>query len=448
MKDTVETTLFDTDLEADSFVLIEDAEGIDAERDSLREFALGANLAHNLAYQNNPSLQTFKIKEADNVEREYQTLPIRSGHNAIKAEMYLPVNENDQSTIYVNFTGTCDLPSLHADLERNAGEQVFHRNKSHIMAQIGDAVRQVSERTGKPVTLHFAGHSLGGALAQHGMNETLRYLAKNLQNQTDDQALKTQILDADKKLVSEIKKNNSRTVNALSEETAEQFSNVNAVKISTWDATGVSKEVEDYSNEISSLLINHGHAIQARYGMIAGDFVQQTGQGTVLSDSDADVNVLKLDLGHEGFRSNLLKSFLTGAACVAAGFALGPFAAGVLGTAGFLARAAAPTLQAHTSPAGCFNSNNDLCRSEFEGIPYHKLHNNTPEGRAKVKARLQNKSGLLQFTPVVIGKSMLHGICKAGSRIGLPTAGKVVGSVLSSAGSLVTSPFRALFGKA
>jgi len=41
------------------------------------------------------------------------------------------------------------------------------------------------------------------------------------------------------------------------------------------------------SNSITSAF---GHGLRARFGMIGGDFVQQTGEGNVLSDSDADVN--------------------------------------------------------------------------------------------------------------------------------------------------------------
>lgn len=436
------------DIDGEEFTLIQSDAEVAEERRSMSEFSLGANLAHNLAYLNNPEFEKISIKEEDNVCREYQTLKIRSGHSAINAEMYLPTGDNEQSTVYVNFTGTNSLATLHADLEHNAGEQAFHRNKLPIMAQIADAVRQVSERTGKPVTLHFSGHSLGGALAQHGLNETMRYLATNLKDELTNEDDKLAIIKADKTLKSEIKKHNSRTVNTLSKDGLEQFKKVGALKISTWDATGVSKEVEAYSNEISNVLVKNGTDITGRFGMIGGDFVQKTGQGTVLSDSDASVQVLKLDLGHEGFKSNLLKSFLTGSACVAAGLALGPFAAGLFGTVGFLTRAALPTIKAHTSPAGCFDKENQLRNNQEQAIGYEKLSNDTPEGRAKIKARLQNKSGLLQSTPLVYGKAALHGLGKASSRLGIPKAGRAVGCAMSYAADLVSSPFRRLLGRA
>lgn len=439
-------------IEGEEFTFIQSNEEVAQvrrqEKSSMREFSLGANLAHNMAYRNNPALEKISIKEEDNVCRDYQTVKIRSGHNAINAEMYLPIGNNDQSTVYVNFTGTNSLATLHADLEHNAGEQVFHRNKLHVMAQIADAVRQVSERTGKPVTLHFSGHSLGGALAQHGLNETMRYLAANLKDKITNENEKNQIAKAEETLIGQIKKHNSRTDNTLSKDGLEQFKKVGALKISTWDSTGVSKEVEAYSNEMSNLLVKHDMDITARLGMVGGDFVQKTGQGTVLSDSDASVQVLKLDLGYEGFKRNLLKSFLTGAVCVAAGLTLGPFAAGVLGTTGFLTRAALPTIKAHTSPSGCFNEDNKLQSSKEKPIGYEKLSNDTPEGRAKIKARLQNKSSILQSSPLVMGKAALHGLGKAGSRLGVSKAGSKLGCAASYATNLISSPFRRMFGKA
>lgn len=411
----------------DDFVIISDEE-VKKERALLSEFALGEELAHRWAYQDQKDKQTIKIKEEDGIEREYQVLKLHTNTNKILAHMYIPSGSNSSSKVYVNFTGTCSGATVHADLEAFPGEQSFQKNKDLIMHQVNWALGEVAKKTGQPVDLTVSGHSLGGALAQQFFAESLRYSALGYDDELQKLKERGNLNSKAKKEITEtrdrIHKEDAKLAGYIQAQYGiekdkkilpvppsvcrENFKQVGQMRICTWNAAGVSKEVERFANKTANLLVKQGKKITGRFGMVGGDGVQCTGAGTVLSDTKADVANLKMDCGKEGLTGTLLQGLLGGAAAGAtAGMVLGPVGAVVGGTIGVLIPSLRPTAQAHMSYH--FNQNGKAEQ------PYELIRNDTKEGHDKVKARLQNKSKVLQNPVMKAGVFFLHKVGYAGS---------------------------------
>lgn len=388
-----------TTLSVEDFVLLDD-KGYKAEQKLIDEFRLGETLAHVHAY--NPLQETLQIKDEDGITRSYQVYRIQTDKDGVLAQMYVPTS-HDNAQIYVNFTGTEGKHTAHADLEPNPGERSFLESKKAIMHQINWAIGEVAKKTGKPVSIGISGHSLGGALAQQATNECMRYCALNLQDKDPKSAeivsqAETRFTKAMEKRYG-IKAEHQHVPRVA----RENFDHVGRIKMFTWNAAGVGKPVETYSNQISGILAESGIQLAARFGMVGGDSVQQTGEGTVLSNSPkADVANLKMDIGVQGAK----KAFATGAVGAAvgvlAGCVLGPVGAIVGGTIGSLLGGLQPTLKAHM--AVHLQPNNVTPSYQYE-----MLRNDTPEGHYQIKQRLQKKSKALQ-NPVIQGaRGVLHG---------------------------------------
>lgn len=388
----------DSDLDVSDFELLISQEERKSEKDLLKDFALGEHLAHGLAYQFNQRKegQRLFIHEQDGMLREYTVQKIHSGHGGLVAEIFKPSGENTTSTVYVNFTGTHNAATLHADVEYCPGEKTFQKHKAKLMAQINQVVGEVAAKTNQEVNLVCAGHSLGAAYAQQCVTEVMRYRAHS---KTFDQETQQKIEAADKKL-SQYLSGYRHIDNKIPNDN--HFNSVNAVTLLTWNAAGVSKAIQDYSNQMADILAQQDTmSIQARFGMVGGDGVQLSGEGTVLSDCKADVANLKVDRGLEG-RSSLVKSLLSGFAGAGIGaLLLGPVGAVLGGTLGALIPAVAGatgTLSAHTAYHFPKEDSADIPNN----LRYELLRNNTDEGHAKIKTRLQKKSTILQ-TPIAHG---------------------------------------------
>lgn len=385
----------------DDFVLL-DAKEYKAEAKLMNEFRLGETLAHVHAYDS--SKQVLQIEDEDGVTRPYRVYPIQTQKDGVIAQMYMPLS-GDNSKIYVNFTGTKCAHTAHADLEPNPGERSFLQCKKAMMHQINWAVGEVAKRTGKPVSIGIAGHSLGGALAQHATNECMRYCALNIKESHPESACLISHAENQFTKAMEQKYRMSTKEQAVPRVARENFDKVGQIKMYTWNAAGVGKATENYSNQISGVLSHYGVKLGARFGMVHADSVQQTGQGTVLSDSpSADVANLMMDIGKgKGYKKPIRDGALGAAVGGAlAGLALGPVGAIVGGTFGTLV-ALRTTAQAHTAVHLQSEQNTPTYR-------YELLRNDTPAGHEKIKTRLQKKSSLLQNTAVQGAMGIFHGL--------------------------------------
>jgi hypothetical protein len=381
----------------DDFILL-DEKGYRAEKKLLDEFQLGETLAHVHAY--NSFRDTLQIKDEDGITRPYRVYRIETNREGVIAQLYVPTTD-DNSQIYVNFTGTQGAHTAHADLEPNPGERSFLKSKKALMHQINWAIGKVAKKSGKPVSIGIAGHSLGGALAQQATNECMRYCALNLSEK--DPQIAAVVADAEAEFKQAITKKYRIKAEAqgVPHVARENFDSVGKIKMYTWNAAGVGKPVEKYSNQVSGVLSTQGLELAARFGMVGGDGIQQTGAGTVLSDSPkADVANLKMNIGIQDAKSTLINGAIGAAVGFIAGCSLGPVGAIVGGTLGSLV-SLRPTLQAHTAI--------HLQGNSTISYQYELIRNDTPEGHEKIKNRLQKKAKFLQNKVTQGAMSILHG---------------------------------------
>jgi hypothetical protein len=386
------------------FTLLLTDEEVACERKLLKEHALGEKLSHTEAYKaiHRDSLDIVYLKEEDGVTRTYQPVKMKSEHSAIVGEFLIPCHDNKSGRIYINFTGTHNGATLHADLEHCPGEKTFQKNKHKIMSQLNDLIGQVRKQQGKDLALHISGHSLGGAYAQQMLNEIMRYQALNLKDKLEKletaPSLVEKIITEDKKVTEYLKAQygiKSKEIPAIARN---QFDQVQALKLYTWNSAGVSKQIERQANKNAKILHHQGINIAGRFGMVGGDGVQRTGEGTVLSHAPVDVTLLKIDRGFEGLKNKLIQSLICGAIGLTAGFMFGPVGAFLGAAVGLLM----PTYRAHTS------KHFDESVDKAAPLQYELFRNNTFEGQAKIESKLKNKATFLQNPIVQGGMYALH----------------------------------------
>lgn len=410
-------SIADADNFEDFLIIESDDEEYLAERKVLREFAIGEHLAHNLAYANLKTGDCVDIKAADQSVDTYKTFKLKTGQGGVVIKAFVPVNKKN-ATVHLSFTGTNSFAALHADLERNAGEEAIYKrgNMDNILKQINKIVEKVHNRSGQEVHLTFAGHSLGGALAGQTIAAALGRRATNMiDNKSATKEECNLINNENEKLKTYFKSTYDIELKAVAKEDREYFDKVGSFNLSTWNKTGESRVVADYSNTMANLIVSKQGkmSVKARFGMVAGDSVQQTGENTVLSDCDGEISVMKVDIGLEkhAHRSALMGLLSTGTLGLIGGVALGPVAGVAAGSAIgmiYLGNTLKNALSAHT--AHHFKDGVDMARGKLR---YELTHNSTKEGKLKIKERLQKKSSLLQTKVLLVGKSALHKIGRA-----------------------------------
>jgi hypothetical protein len=395
----------------------------------LKEFEYIESIAHAVAYQApaRKSGEVFHIKDVDGINRAYSVRKIITDHTGLVGEILIPAKSNSESKIIISWTGTHNMGSLHVDLQRAPGEDSYRKREHQILGQINDAVGIVFEKTKMPVAISVTGHSLGGALAQLTINTCQRAIAENLH----DQFLVTnQIVKAIqiKKIKSDFKKQIDAHAdfpvnqNEIPHELRNNLTHVSQLTIGTWNSAGILKAVERNSNVLAQLLESVGVHQVARFGMVKGDGVQMSGEGSIFSKAPAsDVKILKVKIHESGLKETLVKVALLGLAAmgiVSVGFshwrsddalnkcekpkkkaatdeAVSGTGFCVAAIVGLIGVQMISQIRKHTA-------------THFQGemtspINYKIYHNNSQVEQQKLKQKLQDKSILLQTMPAQYG---------------------------------------------
>ena len=343
---------------------------VEAERNRLKKYAYGEFLGHHLAYQNLSTAPLQRVLEEDGSYKEYHCKRLVTDNEGLIGYVLVPtsVNEGETPDIKVIFKGTD--PKSYASLARDkelcgAGSISFARNRYAIIEQINGILKEFNASYNAPIKLSLAGHSLGGADAQNCLNAVMEAMAQNIG-----------LSDVDVNMPAQKR---------------QYLQNIQELRLFTCNAAGIPQATEERMADLAAFIAEKRVAGQTSTQIkeftlrVAGDGVQQTGQGHAFSNvprAHAEVDVLKADLGY-GNRAIFNPSTAiatTAAATLLAGAAGTVAAAAVIGSS--TAWGAVDTFKAHTR---------HLCKQPIE-LRYQNMSNATPEGQKQVHAELSRKS--------------------------------------------------------
>lgn len=367
--------------DSDPLPTLTSEQDIQTEMQTLKQLRLGELVAHKLAYKEHPESSVISLLEEDDVDREYISTRLSSGHGGVVGFIYTPTPVNSRARVYVNFRGTHNTASLHADLEYSAGEKSFHHCLKKMIDQLSQILSCLPTEKKKDLEIIFAGHSLGACYAQYALNACMQFQAQNL---LEDLAIfgidhETQLLitTTQEEWQSYLHKTYQLAPAAISSEQRRVFEMVRTFKVFSLNAPGVSKASENLSNILADILKQNGKQVIGRFALVDRDGIQRLGESNVLLDCNADTALLEM------FENKVTTDPIQ-----------------VL--SGFLC----PTLQAHT--AFHFKANGQIDSSRCFLI----TQGHTQKGRRYIKQQLGNNKLAIMQNNVILGAKAL--LCKAG----------------------------------
>lgn len=363
-------------------------------------FAWTEQLAHTstVAYgaKNRQDGDIINIREENGDVNQYRVVKATTRHAGLVGEILIPVNPRHDQTnqIYMSFTGTHSAATAVANLQSCAGELAFRDAEMDLLQQVNDAVGALVQQTGQKVNVVSTGHSLGGALAQLGFHAVERAIYSNLPESNPIAGFAAIPLQARDKLTAD---------------------NIASLTVGAWNATGVLKTVETSSNEMAKPVQRSGVQLRGLFGLVAGDIVQQTGEGSVLTDVDsqvAEVRLLKINTGEEG----RAKVAAAAAAATVAAAVVAPapvaLAAGLYLGAKTL-QAGRGTLAAHTAKHFVREQSNVAVDFVMPQLRYEHFQNDSARGREAIRRKLTNKTRVINNP---LSNGMKKGLYFAASR--------------------------------
>jgi hypothetical protein len=196
-----------------------------------------------------------EIVNDDGIAGNYQVIRI-DPISGLVCNIFIPeqVEEKDnKAQIYVAFQGTKDRAGALRDLDKNPGESSFQSVAATVMNEILSAVQSVKHSN---LSLTIVGHSLGGADAQRCFVECMDKINNN------------------------------------------QMGEIKKLTLTALNSAGVSSQTAERSTALAKQLCEKKLDLQLNVNWyhVHGDPVQQSGEGSVLSNIDntvARVNLIK-----------------------------------------------------------------------------------------------------------------------------------------------------------
>lgn len=378
----------------------------------LKKFAYYEDLAHKLAYENLVEIgNTAQLNLLNyNEQKEIASVTRIPIENPSIVAYILAIESEDPglpNKVQVIWRGTHDLGSAIADLDPiSPGYQEYLKNRTTILSTVNDTIKSLKEKNGKPVALGSYGHSLGGSLAQVFAVDIMDAITQNIVNSNHKkQKVKNNKSNED------ILKNIKKFVMEIPESSRDAFSNVKNITIGTFNSAGVSTNTVDRANAFDMYLHNkvpkeERPMISYFAGLNHGDGVQQTGESTILANSDTShVYLLKTNVNNEYYNKMLKNSLYLGS------FMLLTTKTLVLGTNLFAnlifskmfyktTKSALGTINAHTAKLFDTQFDEQRCLQNKVVNNIELLKNNNLTDKHRIEKSLNKKSKLLQ-NPIV-----------------------------------------------
>lgn len=157
----------------------------------------------------------------------------------------------DPVEIQINFFGTIDFASKHADIDEGGpGQETLKKYEKELLIKINNMIKDL-DTGGKPIRLKLAGHSLGGALAK-GFTHTIQR-ACAVQEQEPNDIIDTIVENSKDQ---NLNMNRARLHKKLSKDKQSfaglnHLSKITGVTIYALGAPGVSKETDQDATALS-----------------------------------------------------------------------------------------------------------------------------------------------------------------------------------------------------
>ncbi len=294
--------------------------------------------------QEDKLIESYKIKEIKVMTADLEGKLIRD--EGVMGSILVPDNLEtaEEPTVYICFKGTDSTATALADIQIRAGAESYRKSERQILEQIITELKsyQAQLPVGKKLKIVLAGHSLGGAYSQLCFTSLQRILAQEIA--ASDEELKLVLDGIEQKFIEKetllTGVNHQKSIGDL----VLDKNKIAGLSLCVANPAGVSNSVQDFSNALSSILVENGIYQKGHYLKISGDVVGVTGQGILsnVPDNKAEVSVLHIDMGTTGALSTVMG--VVGApstAMLLSGQAAGPVGLMVGGTALALAVARA-----------------------------------------------------------------------------------------------------------
>jgi hypothetical protein len=309
------------------------------------------------------------------------------------------VNASNPLDVKIIFRGTNpkSIESINRDVYElhGAGAVSFMQNKNlilHAICEIIDKIIVKSELSSElqPINITIAGHSLGGADAQHCLVAIMQAISQSLGYENDESSI----------------------IQEIPSSIVDKFAKycINKLRMFIYNSAGVPMSTKESSIQFANFLYLNKQKktllqnldIESYNYLVTGDVVQQTGEGYILDDvpkEHAKVDILKME------NINGVKDQQIIGLGVVSLSSLG--SATLYGGSGWIITlclfSATATLKGNKSVQG--HTKKILLTPTNQEINYFSVNNGEAEGQEKVKEILSKKSRAID-----VGQNILTGI--------------------------------------
>lgn len=273
----------------------------------IRKFANIEQLAHGLAYKkqihdkdHKSKFTQISVMQDDNTPTLATVYPVHTSYKGLICTILeIPSNKpSEPHKIEVLWRGTHDKNSAKMDLDPNSpGYLAYQHERDAVLTAVSSSIKRLTDTSKeKGIAIGSYGHSLGGNLAQLFATDILDVITRNHfensktknTNVNNNQKFREQLADYSQSIDFPI---------------INQGNQIKQLTIGTFNSAGTSidtynraKAFEDYLHK--NFNEHERPEIKCFFGLSSQDFVQKTGDATILADSTKTPVYLFKDKGH------------------------------------------------------------------------------------------------------------------------------------------------------